>query len=84
VGVEQDTTMRDRVHRANHTSTRPGAIPATEQALIQQEIVREFEPGSLDLGDLAQAVQQLLDSGDTGDLLSTDQRATHGVVRRGA
>jgi hypothetical protein len=79
VGVEQDTTMRDRIHRANHTSTRPGGDP--EQVLVQQEIVREFSPGDFDLDDLAQAIRQLLDP-DTRDLHSADHRATHVMGRK--
>jgi hypothetical protein len=62
---------------------------ATDQILIQQEVVREFSPGDIDLDDLTEAIRQLLepapvekiDSGRPGDpdLLLPRWRATHVV-----
>jgi hypothetical protein len=66
--------MRDRCQtRPNHP------VPA----LIQQELIRESSPGDLDLDGLAQAIRELLDSGDAAALHSRRDRATH-VMGAGA
>jgi hypothetical protein len=51
---------------------RHGIRHAVDQVLIQQEMVREFRAAEVDLDALTQAIRQLLDSGDTADLLSPD------------
>ena len=81
MGVEQDTTMRDRFQRADHRSRQLGPVPAAEHALVHQEMVREFGSCDVDLDDLAQAIRRLLDSGTDADLLSPDRRATHVMGR---
>jgi hypothetical protein len=83
VGVEKDTTMRDRGFKRPH-------IPrASDLILIQQEVVREFTSGDVDIDELAEAIRLLMERApaartDVGrrpdpDLLLPRRRATHVV-----
>lgn len=84
VGVEKDTTMRDRPHSTTNEADR---------IMVQQELVRVFNRDDLDLGDLAAAIRTLLDAdkADVPDLpvaascalLSGAKRASH-VMGSGA
>ncbi len=78
--------MRDR----SETSTRRHIFkPVFDQMLIQQEVVREFASGDIDLDELAEAIRLLLapapvekiGAGSPGDpdLLSPRRRATYVV-----
>jgi hypothetical protein len=78
VGVECDTTMRER------SSTRRGHPTCSDDQQRHLQVSRSFNPGTIDLDDLAEAVRQLLDADfavATGtarrpDLLSQPRRAT--------
>ncbi len=75
--------MRDRSANRRHVPR------ASDEILIQQEIVREFSPGDIDLEDLAEAIRLLLEplpAKKIGtrhprdpDLLLPRRRATHVV-----
>jgi hypothetical protein len=64
-------------------------VPRPSDNLIQQEVIREFSPGVIDIDELAEAIRLLLESAPTGksdvrrgrgsDLLSPRRRATHVV-----
>jgi hypothetical protein len=76
--------------RDHSTARKRHHIPrASDQILIQQEVVRDFNPGDIDLDELAEAIRLLLKPVPAGkndtrcrhdlDLLSSRRRATHVV-----
>ena len=94
MGVEPDTTMRDRRQaRPNSNSHNTVQAPAvSSRGAVQVE--RVFRPEELDVDDLAEAIRSLLGptsppqigspSRPKPDLLSSPPRGTHVVEATGA
>jgi hypothetical protein len=88
VGVEPDTTMRARpqLRSTQNRQRRAESYPAPQIAI---PVARIFDPATLDLDDLAEAIRSLLASSETphitspgrpnSDLLSFPRRGTHVV-----
>jgi hypothetical protein len=89
VGVEKDTTMRERtavpIRRSNLCNRQDGS----DDLLVHQEIARDFRAGDLDLDCLAEAIRGLLRRENdappevckarNSDLLSRRRRVSHVV-----
>ena len=80
MGVEPDTTMRDRRQASSNSNTNNDSQAPRASALGAVQVERIFQPEELDLDGLAQAVRALLEHGGTAPpLLSAAPRETHRV-----